>query len=119
MTITKTGTSLIATAALLSACAFLVLSDRPAFAEDGASNESDNFAFTYSYAPEDLDSLEKADALLSRLQHQVWRQCKTDGRVTVAERKLTDECIDATLAATVRKIGSSTLATVYENRTDG
>ncbi len=119
MTTIKTGTSLIATAAILSACAFLVLSDQPAFADDQASHHANDFAFDFAYAPQELQSVSQADKLLGRLQHQIRRKCRSENRLTLDERKLTETCVNATLAATVDKIGSSTLATVYENRTDG
>ena len=119
MTTIKTGTSLIATAAIMSACAFLVLSDQPAFADDQASHLSDDFAFDFAYAPQELQSVDQADKLFGRLQHQVRRQCRSETRLTLAARTLTDACVDATLAATVSKIGSSTLATAYRNRTEG
>ena len=117
MTTIKTGTSLIAAGAILSACAFLVLSDQPAFAESQAPH--DDFAFNFDYAPQELQSVDKANALLARLQHQVRKRCRTETRLPPSERKLVNQCVDAAMTSAVRDIGSSTLATVYENRTDG
>ena len=119
MTMIKTGTSLLASAGLLGACAFLVLSDQPAFADRAASDPND-FAFGFEYSPDELQSDASAAEMLERLQHQIERRCvASKGRMTQAERKLTQECVDTTLEANVGKFGSDTIATSYENRTDG
>ncbi len=119
MTTIKTGTSLIASAALLSACAFLVITDQPAFAETRAQTSANDFAFDFDYAQKELQSRDGANAMLTRLQNKVRRECRSENRTTLAERRLTQACINATMEKTVRDIGSTALATAYENRTDG
>lgn len=120
MTTIRTGTSLLASAALLGACAFLVLSDQPAFAKDRTEADPNAFAFGFAYNPEELQSDEAAAQLMQRLQHQIERRCSAHiGRMTLTERKLTQECVDATLQANIGKFGSDAIATSHENRTDG
>lgn len=120
MTMIKTGTSLLSSAAVLGACAFLVLSDQPAFAEVHAQADRNDFRFGFEYSPEELQSDEEAAAMLERLEHQIERRCKGSSRsMSLKERKFIQQCVEATLETNVGKFGSTTLATTYENRTDG
>lgn len=119
MTTIKSGTSLFTAAALLASCAYLVLNDRPAFAEPAAQNADGAFAFSFSYTAAELETREGADAMLNRLQSQVERHCQSSAREPLSERKHTRACVDATMADTVSRIGATPLADVYETRTKG
>lgn len=120
MTTIKTGTSLLTSAGLLGACAFLVLSDQPAFAEEPAQADRNDFRFGFEYSPEELQSDGDASAMLERLEHQIERRCKGSSRaISLGERRSTQECVDATLEANVGKFGSDAIASSYRNRTDG
>lgn len=119
MTTIRTGTSLLGVASLLSISAFLVINDQPAFAEKAAKAEANDFAFAFSYEPAELQTTDGAQALLGRLQDRVEDHCRTPNRETLSERRLNQKCIDATMAKTVREIGSVKVAEVYQDRTDG
>ncbi len=115
----KKTTSLIAASLLLCASVTLVASPQSAFAETSPRAAEGSFAFPFSYSAAELQSADKADALLSRLEHRIKRHCAPVGKSSVAERKTTDACVAQAMQQVVAKIGSSTLVTVYEDRSDG
>ncbi|MEZ5937494.1 MAG: UrcA family protein [Hyphomonadaceae bacterium] len=118
MKLIKTSSSLTISAAMLGACAMLAFTPSSAFADVPQAAE-ENFEFNFHYAPSELKSADTADQMLERLESAVTRQCVGTSRVTLAERRMANDCVQETLESAVGKIGSRALADAYETRSAG
>ncbi|MEZ6028252.1 MAG: UrcA family protein [Hyphomonadaceae bacterium] len=112
---TSASTNLIACTVIAGAFA-VGFASGPAFAQ---TKDRVPFAFEFTYAPGDLNSLPKADSLLSRLEQDVRRYCGGNRKMSIDERRYVDACIDKTMQESIAKFGSATLAQAYNSRADG
>ncbi len=118
MTRLLNATHLIAIALIAGAFGLGFMSG-PAMADEPEVRPDQPFAFQFDYGPDELVSAPKAEQLLSRLQHQVSRQCGGNLKMSLNERKFVDACIDRTMSAAVARLGSETVAQAYKSRTVG
>lgn len=78
------------------------------------------FKFQFVYDAAEMTSVDKAEKLLVRLRQDVRSYCGGDRKMSLDERRFVDACIDETMADTVNKFGSATVAQAYgKSRADG
>ncbi|MDZ4760325.1 MAG: UrcA family protein [Alphaproteobacteria bacterium] len=118
------STNLISDLGLLATAGFFVVGLGAVFtgsasaAEPGRREESP-FSFPFKYERVELETVAGAENLLDRLEHAVRRECRTGGRVALADRLIVDKCVETTMRAAMGQIGSSTAAEAYRQRGEG
>lgn len=109
----------------LIACVAIAGALTAGFASGAATAQSDsaridaNFEFPFTYAADELTSIDQANSLLSRLERKVRRHCDDSRRMSLEERRLVEACVAKTMEDSIQKFGSSSLAQIYANRADG
>lgn len=117
MKTTSSTTNLIACAVIVSAIT-AGFATGPAFGQTAARN-TEPFAFSFTYSPDELTNADSAKRLLVRLESSVRSYCRGYDKISVTERDRIQACIDDTMRQSVSKFGSTTLAQAYSNRADG
>lgn len=75
------------------------------------------FPMDFSYDRQDLNSEEGANAVYSRLRAQIADACEfTNGRRGLAAAKIERDCIEDTLASTVKSINAKSLKAVHDQQ---
>ena len=114
---TISTTNLIAVAVIGGAFAAGFFSG-PALAGE-PEQDADAFEFRFNYEPEELNSMPKAQKLLTRLERRVRAHCGGDLKMSLAERELVSECINQTMQQAISKFGSDAVAQAYRLRATG
>lgn len=92
----------------------------PALAEEQPATAKQPFEFHFGFEANEMTSLDKAEKLLVRLRQDVRGYCGGDRKMTLDERRFVNACIDQTMADTIGKFGSATVAQAYnKSRVDG
>ncbi len=92
----------------------------PAMAEDQPADARVPFKFDFGFAASEMTSVDRAEKLLVRLRQDVRGYCGGNQKMSLDERKFVNACIDQTMADTISKFGSATVAQAYnKSRADG
>ena len=87
--------------------------------EPEAHSKGNDFKFEFVYSSADLQDEARLNGMIDRLESRVKRACRPAGRVTLPQRDQVDTCVARTMADTIEKIGSATVAEAYRARTEG
>lgn len=109
------ATNLIACAIVAGAFTVGFLSG-PALAQE---HETTPFDFDFTFKASELSNAPQAEKMLVRLESAVKRECGANGKMSYAERKLVETCINTTMRASIAKFNSATVAQAYQSRADG
>lgn len=92
----------------------------PALAEEQPADARQPFKFEFTYGESEITSAAQAEKLLVRLRQDVRGYCGGDRKMSLDERRFVNACIDQTMADTISKFGSATVAQAYnKSRADG
>ncbi len=103
----------------LVVCASAAALAATAHAEPQKPLEGKDFAFKFTYDPADLHDAGRAEKLIVRLEQSVRRYCGASGARSNQERQNARTCIDATMADSMDKFGSTLLTQTYQSRAAG
>ena len=90
----------------------------PAFA-DPDPQQTAPFEFKFNYSQADLASTPQAAKMLNRLEHAVRRECGGNRKMSLAEHKAADACVNETMKNSVSRFGSEAVAQAYKSRAAG
>ena len=91
----------------------------PAFAGEPEEQRTIPFAFDFAFQPEELTSMGKAEALVTRLERRVRADCGANLKQPVSQRAKAMECVEETMKTSVSKFGSEAVAQAYRSRAAG
>jgi len=101
--------------AVIAAC---VLGAEGAAAADVASTRSD-FKMNFHYSNAELATPEGQQALLSRLESKIRRECVPASKRTALDSPESRACMDKAMRTAIGKFNSESLASLYTSRTAG
>jgi UrcA family protein len=91
----------------------------PAFAGEPEAQQSEPFAFEFSFSPAELTSTAKAEGLVTRLERRLRSYCGVNLKQSVAQRQDALACVEETMKSSISKFGSEAVAQAYRTRAAG